>query len=247
MFPQLDNAEAKFKRTHSEPIPGEHMARKMKTREIHNANNARRGRENKGWAVGAEAERLERREREGLNKKMMHFEQSDLNIAFETFLVDRESRRHKLDDDRWHTVVGLQRVLEKPVYSGVRLAGGDRALYERMFRSEPKKYITRERFFSVMWRVFGFEIAEMEGVADSKALNTLNRLYDAFDTERLQQMDWRCFLIMLRMVQESMSSPREHLLWGFAIFSSEGSMDFSCTVSARQFPRRSALQFPSCS
>ena len=59
---------------------------------------------------------------------------------------------------KWETVAELQRRLERPEHSGVRIAGGDRALYERMFRAEPRKYIARERFLITMWRVFGFEV-----------------------------------------------------------------------------------------
>lgn len=50
----------------------------------------------------------------------------------------------------------------------------DRALYELMFRAEPRKHVSRSAFLTVMRRVYGFHIAPTEGLVDRYALQTLD-------------------------------------------------------------------------
>ena len=61
-----------------------------------------------------------------------------------------------------------------------------------------------------------------------RAANILSSLFNAFDEKQKDQMDWRAFLLMLRTLASPMNPPRDHLLWGFALYSSAGSLDLSC-------------------
>lgn len=51
-----------------------------------------------------------------------------------------------------------------------------RALYELMFRAEPRTYVSRSMFLTVMRRVYGFRIAPLNGSVDHFALHTLNEV-----------------------------------------------------------------------
>lgn len=48
-----------------------------------------------------------------------------------------------------------------------------RALFELMYRAEPRKYISRSAFMAVMRRVYGFHIAPLKGLPDRAASRTL--------------------------------------------------------------------------
>ena len=127
----------------------------------------------------------------------------------------------------------LLQTLKQPQYKGVRLAAGDRALYEQLYRIEPRKYISKPKFLTAMRLVFGFRIAELDRVCDSEVLRHLTDLFGAFDEGGNDRMDWRVFLLMLRVLVDSELSPHEHLLWGFCIYSSVGSFDVMHTSPAR--------------
>ena len=51
-------------------------------------------------------------------------------------VVGRETRRGTLEDDQWQSVADFARYISHDQYASIRLAGGDRALYEQLFRSE---------------------------------------------------------------------------------------------------------------
>lgn len=53
---------------------------------------------------------------------------------------------------------------------------GCRALYELMFRAEPRKHVSRSTFLTVMRRVYGFCIAPLTGHVDQTALHTLGEV-----------------------------------------------------------------------
>jgi hypothetical protein len=212
MFPQLQKADvANQVRAVDARVPGRDFTRKVTKREITNQNKpemlaSQEHQGPHGWIVGNIAEAMRKREEVDLERKKAKYEPADLEMAFERYLHERELRREQLEDDKWHTIEALARVIAKPQYAGVRIAGGDRALYERMFRAEPQKYMSRERFLLTMWRVYGFEIAQLEGVNDSKALDMLNRLYQAFDKENLNQVGRR----MAPLVSTTNSSTDVH-------------------------------------
>ena len=58
----------------------------------------------------------------------------------------------------------LEVTLSQPQYKTIRLAAGDRALYESMFKMEPRKFISRPKFLTTMRLVYGFELANLDKV-----------------------------------------------------------------------------------
>lgn len=61
------------------------------------------------------------------------------------------------------------------------LRGRARALYEQMFRAEPRKYVSRPTFLTVMRRVYGFQTAPLSGHVDQTALQKLGEVLNVPD------------------------------------------------------------------
>jgi hypothetical protein len=78
----------------------------------------------------------------------------------------------------------------------IRISGSDFALYELMFRTAPGPTITRPRFLTTMRHAYDFKIAEIDNKSDSRILGLLNRLFDAFDDDQKDEIEWRTWLVM---------------------------------------------------
>jgi len=145
------------------------------------------------------------------------------------FYVSRDEDERKVEETKWKAIFVLQSVLDRPQYNLIKLSGADRALYESIFKAEPQKFINLPRFLTVMRTVYKFELANLDRVSDTPMLKMLKRLHRAFYDARGAGMDWRCFILMLRTVQMPDEQTWEHLRFGFALYSSEGSMDPDCS------------------
>lgn len=62
-----------------------------------------------------------------------------------------------------------------------------------------------------------------------KSAAEVNLLFDSFDYNRTDEMDWRSFLYLVLIVMQPRYSLSEHLKWGYAIYSSIGSLDLDCS------------------
>eukprot|EP00904_Undaria_pinnatifida_P011070 jgi/Undpi1/7093/HiC_scaffold_22.g09567.m1 len=161
------------------------------------------------------------------------FKDQELIGAFEAYRARREEEGQNMYEARWKAIFALQKLIDRArdaAHGGglVRLAGGDRALYEVMFRAEPGKHVSRSSFLTAMRRVYGFQIAPLAGHVDRPALQTLGEVYSAFDGDRAGGIDWRCMLYMLRVVVNAQAAVETNLKWGLALFSSPGSFDIDC-------------------
>lgn len=66
-----------------------------------------------------------------------------------------------------------------------------RALYEQMFRAEPRKHVSRPTFMTVMRRVYGFNTAPLAGQVDQAALHKLGEVrYGGLKSWQLFPMAW---------------------------------------------------------
>ncbi|CAM9454293.1 unnamed protein product, partial [Laminaria digitata] len=151
---------------------------------------------------GAENVAVAYRSKYGAKKRL--FKEQELVGAFDAYRTRRDEEGKSKYQARWKAVFALQKLVERardgPLGEApVRLAGGDRALYEVMFRAEPRKHVSRSSFLTAMRRVYGFQIAPLAGHVDRPALHTLGEVYSAFDGGRRGGMDWRCMLFMLRV------------------------------------------------
>ena len=100
-------------------------------------------------------------------------------------------------------------------------------MYESMFKMEPRKFISRPKFLTTMRLVYGFELANLDAVSNTEMLDRLNILYSSFDVQRNDQMDWRCFVLMLEMCHAKTNTVLQHVKWGYSLYSSQGSFDTS--------------------
>ena len=56
-------------------------------------------------------------------------------------------------------------------YGAKQIAGSEKALYELMFKGNPKKYMTHSRFLTIMRLCYGFEIASIDKTCRNDILN----------------------------------------------------------------------------
>ena len=156
------------------------------------------------------------------------FHEEELVAVFNDYKDRRMLRSLNLDNERWSILFRFRDLLESdPRWAKTRLAGGDYAVYELLYRHEPSKYINRNRFLAAMRNIYGFRISETDGTSDVEVLALVNKVFDAFDREETDQMDWRTFLIMFRILMKPLVFLDEHLRWGFCLYASEGSFDES--------------------
>ena len=109
------------------------------------------------------------------------------------------------------------------------IGGSERGTYERFFRIQPKKYMTKPQFMTALRRSFGDQV-----VKDTAAMN---KLYDSFDLRRVDEMDWRQFLYLLTMVMQPILPCEQHLRFAFALYASSGDHHTYCALSILRLPR----------
>ena len=100
----------------------------------------------------------------------------------------------------------------------MRVAGSEYGIYELMFRAAPSGSITRPRFLTTLRNVYNFKIAEIHARNDSRMLDLLNRIFDAFDETSKGEIEWRTWLIMYRIAVEPNVFFKDHLRWGYMLF-----------------------------
>jgi len=179
------------------------------------------------WFSGKDHDHFIKMCNKDFNAKKKMFVGSDMDEVHAEYLRDRELRERRLEEEKWKVIFMLEETLIDEKYKNIRLAAGDKALYESMFKMEPRKYISRPKFLTTMRLVYGFELANLTKVCDNAMLERLNTLYTSFDINGKDQMDWRCFILMLEMVHDKQTTAKDHVNWGYALYSSNGSFDTS--------------------
>jgi len=242
MFPQLFDAKSK-QNAASTSHPLRHHSKLMSqiiTHEIHASTTgnagprkAAHGVETRRWFYGKDHDHYMRQYETEFEKKRKLFSANDMDEVHAEYLRDRELRDRRLEEQKWHVIFGLEITLQDGKYRNIRLAAGDRALYECMFKVEPRKFISRPKFLTCMRLVYGFELANLDRVCDNDMLERLNTLYTSFDVNGKNEMDWRCFILMLEMCHEKSKTCRSHITWGYCLYSSTGSFDTSCEEPMR--------------
>ena len=94
-----------------------------------------------------------------------------------------------------------------------------------MFRTAPGPTITRPRFLTTMRHAYDFKIAEIDNKSDSRILGLLNRLFDAFDDDQKDEIEWRTWLVMYHITVCPNVDFRRHLQWAYCLFASAGTFD----------------------
>ncbi|TMW57328.1 hypothetical protein Poli38472_003253 [Pythium oligandrum] len=132
---------------------------------------------------------------------------------------------------KWKELYHLSRLISRPCFKRVRLAGDDRALYESFYRSFPHEMETKARFTGVMRAIYGVE--DDVGVKSTRSrdeielcrhLEKMQYTYK-LSTGNVLMVNWRLLLVGLYMFEQPLASLREHVAWGFRVFGSAAFLD----------------------
>ena len=105
-------------------------------------------------------------------------------------------------------------------YRKFKIGWYDKGTYEKFFKIGPGRYMTKAQYVTALRLSFGDSI--------SRSAKETSKLYDSFDPNRTDEMDWRSFLFLFTIMMQPFNSFTTHLRWGFAIYSSIGSLDMEC-------------------
>ena len=89
---------------------------------------------------------------------------------------------------------------------------------------EPKKHLSEPQFLTAMRKVYGFDIAAVNQASDGTILQILTNLTAAYDEEG-KGMVWRAWLACVAILARPERMAKDHLLWAFSLYASEGSFD----------------------
>jgi hypothetical protein len=150
------------------------------------------------------------------------------DIMFETArqnrLIDQDVRTRDLQEFQFFMVQKIEGNLRQSLVdaghdiSKFRIGGHDRGTYERFYKVEPRRYMTKPQFFTAIRRAFGDELIKSQAA--------LGKLYDSYDPDHHDEMDWRAFLFLLTIFMQPQDDVFTHLRWAFAIYSSIGTLDY---------------------
>jgi hypothetical protein len=84
-----------------------------------------------------------------------------------------------------------------------RIGGHEDATYERFFRIEPSRFMSKPQFTTALRMVFGENMI--------KSAPMINKLYESFDLRRVNEMDWRSMLYLLNLLMQPTLPCIEHI------------------------------------
>jgi hypothetical protein len=122
-------------------------------------------------------------------------------------------------------------------YRKVSIGGYDEGLFERLYKTQPGKWISRAQFYTVIRNVFQFEMT-------LKTEKQLIKLFNAFDIQERNEIDWRAFLYQLALLIHAYEPVLTHLKMGYAIFSSVGTLEFDCTEKLKLSTIKDMIEVP---
>lgn len=141
-----------------------------------------------------------------------------------TFLLDQDVRRRDLQDFQCDMIHKLEEIVVEQLAArgetraSFRIGGHDRGTFERFFRVEPMRFMSKPQFLTALRKSFGDGLLQ-----NTKAIS---KLFDSFDLNRCDEMDWRSFLFLLTLIMQPFDDIATHLRWAFAIYSACGTLDF---------------------
>lgn len=138
-------------------------------------------------------------------EKRQHLQDSQCGLS---------SKFEKLLRTRW-TEMGLD-------YEKFRIGGTESGLYELMYRIEPSPFMSKAQFIAIMRRLLKTEIIGPVG-------KLISKLFDCFDSNESDSIDWRMFLCFLVRVIEPALSCMEHMRISYALYACIGFLDIDTT------------------
>lgn len=123
-------------------------------------------------------------------------------------------------------------------YRKVSIGGYPDGLFEKMFKIQPSKYMSKAQFVTVMRSVFTLDM-------NIKTEQSIEMIYNTFDYENKNQLDWRAFLYQLALIIHAYEPVLTHLKMGYAIFSSLGTLVLdSCTEKLQLSTIKDIIEVP---
>ena len=144
--------------------------------------------------------------------------------------IDKDIRRRNLQDYQFKMLIKLEKLLRKNMSSAgispekLKLGGNNNGLYEKLFRIEPSKHMSRAQFMVALQKVFGLDVGIGSG---SSYDHSMNKLFDSFveDSSSVNGIEWRNFLFLLGLVMRPDLDCLEQYKFAFSIHASEGALD----------------------
>mmetsp|Transcript_3047 Transcript_3047/g.6853 ORF Transcript_3047/g.6853 Transcript_3047/m.6853 type:complete len:549 (+) Transcript_3047:295-1941(+) len=161
-----------------------------------------------------------------LRRELDLFPEGLRELARTNMVMDQNIRQKDLQDVQCSMLGRLEAILRRNIveaggdYRKYKVGGYDEGTYERFFRLQPGRYMTKAQLATALRRSFG------DSVIKSQA--AISQLFDTYDFRRTDQMDWRAFLYMLSLLMQPHLFCDSLLRWGYAIYSSVGSLDLDC-------------------
>lgn len=170
------------------------------------------------------ADALRKQDMKLWNHQMKSIPEIMFETARQNRLIDQDVRTRDLQEFQFYMVRKIEGDLRQSLrdaghdISKFRIGGHDRGTYERFYKVEPRRYMTKPQFFTAIRRAFGDELIKSQAA--------LGKLYDSYDPDHHDEMDWRAFLFLLTIFMQPQDDVFTHLRWAFAIYSSIGTLDY---------------------
>jgi len=177
------------------------------------------------WMATNAAERRSANMKRRARRMRSEFSEDELKASFRHFNERRALAERTREEERWHSLACLTKLLsQRPEWGSVLITGGDFAIYETMARAEPGQYMSRPRFLETFRRCFYFESAVDKSDDFDRAMSKLvHHMFNAFETPK-RGLDWRVWLVCVSVVLQPTIHFIDHLWLAFYVHGSNGSM-----------------------
>lgn len=125
------------------------------------------------------------------------------------YTLNQMNNQRSLQDFQCKMLVNVEQILKNEMiqkgqdYRKYRIGGQEDGTYERFFRIEPSRFMSKPQFTTALRLVFGENMI--------KSAPMINKLYESFDLRRTDEMDWRSMLFLLNILMQPTLSCMEQL------------------------------------
>jgi hypothetical protein len=189
------------------------------------------------------ADYLEKKERLHLRRKLDAIPEGLKEQIRMNYVKNQDVHQRSYQKKQCKLLTEFQKLLQEHTanqggdYRNHSIGGHDSGLYEKMYRIEPSSNMSKAQFLTVMRRVFKF-------VMDASTETHLIHLFEAFDIDKKDAVDWRSFLCFLSFIIQPGLSIRQHLDIGYAISASAGYLDLECKANLTLGRIKNMIQVP---
>lgn len=188
-------------------------------------------------------EQIEKTNLYNLRKKLNELPEQIHEQVRQNFIRQKDIKMRECQQKQCNVLNMLEKMIRKKLielnldYRKFSIGGYDGGLFEKMFKIQPSRFMSKAQFFNVMRDVFSFDLS-------IKTEQQLNLLFSAFDIEERNEVDWRAFLYQLALIIQAYETVQTHLKIGYAIFSSIGTLEFDCTERLKLSTIKDMIEVP---